>query len=351
MKKKLTTILVLPLIFLSACAEKNWINLLKKGVFEQYDRVKPVGQVFDDWQTCKNTNWEISKSSNDYAEVKYTCEAKGIDKIVATLKANSEVIKENNKLKIRELNQDLTKTRAALQQAACTSDLLLDTVSAGYIVRRSDSLLTDDEWKALLNKYKENENIILDKTSKNLFISEAEVEQYTSKQLELIAKFDHGADFQRTYIFSRGNPEELQDESNQNHKKIQEKLLICLNKIPNVESVKTHGSSIQFYIPEGISTLNNSTAQSLASKVFSLQDELKSYNKQQNYSALKQIKVVVVFGVNENNAEIRQSFIEFSIGENMKQISYTKNEIASIIYSNINLSDELSKLDSVANLF
>ncbi|MEJ6080873.1 hypothetical protein MT391_20430 [Vibrio sp. 1-Bac 57] len=336
----LTTSIILQAGLLSACTSENWIDNVKSGVFSSYDKVKPVGVVYDNWKSCKSVFWEVVKEEKGYAEVKFTCDIKGIDNIVSALKDNQNSIEDSNKLKYRKLEKEKEDYLSRSQLDVCKTEFFIEKISKGITYRSKDSLLTGDELNSLVNEYHE---ILLDsfnKAKSNEIYNEeviAKIKKDTKYLSEINEKLKYKFSNSGSVLF-QGNAEKLSDNKNEKYKEIQSNLLECIGDNSNYyigdERVIGDYRNINYYLKK--------------------QQDIALLKKQKNFDSLKGIKVTVLFDVNKDNFNISNSYSEFVIGDEIQTTSYSKNIIQSLIYKDVNLSEEFIKgnvIDYLANKF
>lgn len=327
--------IILQSVLLSACTGDDWIGNVKSGVFKQYDKVKPVGVVYDNWSSCQNTDWKIAKEDENYAEVQFTCNVSGVNDIVSALKENQKIIDEHNKLKVRKLEIEQADYLSRLQLDVCKTEFFIDKMSKGLVFKAKDSLLTEDELRSLANQYHQTLLEATNKAKSNSLLDESEVDKYTqdlsqiSKQLEY--EFDNSGS-----VFFQGNPHKLRSTDNKIHQEVQASLLKCMesidsnsNYIGDERIIGDYRNIIYF---------------------FNRQQELASYKKQKKFDDLKSIVITVMFDVNKNNFEINSAYSEFLIGDKTEKLSYSDRTIQGIIYNNITLSAELTKENNIHDL-
>lgn len=318
----LIAISILQIALLSGCSEKDWVGDLKSSVLQEYDKVKPVGEAFDKWENCQGTEWNILKKDENYTEIQYECDLKGVDKIISNLKANQQRIQENSVMRSRELEETIKLKRAGAEMYSCQMEVFIENLDNGSIKKSIDSLYTDRELNEKVKYFYSIFSEALDKSKNNSFKDKKELTEYMDKM--------EGVWDPIKYQF---NSLEGKKSANECKKSVEASLADKKDWI------------YELSLPDRFSY-----AGVILYDVFNEQAELDSYKINKDFDGLKKIKIVVIFGANKDTFEVKQIYSEFLIGAESKQVLYQNNTMIKAVYNNEIYTDSLIKNDDIVDM-
>jgi len=107
MKKIISILLtVVASILLTGCTSK--VDIVKNSVMN-FNQTITLGDAFDNWSDCKNSEWEEFEVSNGAQVVQFTCEEKGFQTYMSKLKSLLTPEQQKNEKVISGFNVESSK--------------------------------------------------------------------------------------------------------------------------------------------------------------------------------------------------------------------------------------------------
>jgi hypothetical protein len=336
LKKLMVFLCCLLVVGISGCGKKDWITDLKEQSISSFG-IKPIGLVFDAWQSCDATKWDVLNESEGFAEVRYECEMSGVSELVDALVKKQTAINEANKIKLRKLKKDIHFNKHLIKFGACESQLLADKFENGWVEVSAESDYIFSELKAFVSESNKLAQEILMKVERGDEITLEYAKNTSNRRSELSNKIylQYSApDFFDTHA---DEPIEPRNKMNQpytdtSYKGIQQRLMECVNEFPRPDGQRMiladEGSG---YIP--------------IKRLLDYQEEVKRYTALKNYEDLKKLSAYVIFDMTNERFEANKAYLQFVIAEEAVDLPLRVRDMLSGIYSNEDFVDELIRDD------